>query len=189
MAKIGCKHFTVAPITSYADGSAPVYGDKVTVEYLVGVDMNFEYASDEMHGDDLLRESYKGLVGLTAGVSLTDLAHEVAATMLGWEKGPGKEYAITDKNPPYIGFGYIACGMKNGVRYYDAIWVYRSQFTKDSMTANTKERNVTFNPDGVTGAGYGVILNESGVATFVATERFATETEADAFINSHITKS
>ena len=187
MAKTGVKFLTIAPITSYADGAKPVYGEKVSVEYTVSLNINFEYASAEMYGDDMLRESDRGMTGYSIAGSLTDLNPEVCAVALGWKKGSDNSYSITDANPPYVGGGYVTNGMVNGVRYYEGVRFYRAQFTKDAMNASTKERNVTFNADDITGTGMGVILDDSGAQTFVQIERFAAESDAKDFSVGHLT--
>ena len=187
MAKIGCKYLTVALITSYTDGSAPTYGTKTTVEYLNSIGINFEYASAELYGDDMLRESEKSLIGYSASANLTDLAPAIAAAFLGWEKkGDGDGYVVKGVNSPYVGFGMVTCGMVNGVKYYEGYWFYRSQFSKDSLGAATKEKNVTFNTDAISGTGMGCVIDTSGEPVFYEVQRFAAEADAKSFMESFV---
>lgn len=187
MAKTGVKGLTIAPITAYADGAVPTYGTKTSVPYTVSINISNEYADAEMYGDNILRESDKGMTGYSIAASLTDLSPEMGAVMLGWIKdASGDSYRITDANAPYVGCGFVTCGMVNGVRYYEGNWYYRAQFTKDANSANTKERNVTFTPDDVSGTGFGVQLDNTGVVSFADIERFDNEAAAMAFVEGHI---
>lgn len=188
MAKIGCKFLTVAPYDSTnQDGAAPTYGAEVAVEYLNSIDVNFEYADAELPGDDMIRESDRSLTGYSVASAVTDLAPEVAAAMLAWKKhAEGNGYTVTGKNTPYMGFGFVQSGMVNGVKYFEGLWFYKAQFTKDSISARTKDRNITFNTDSITGRGMPVILDESGDDSWYEIERFDTEIAAKAFMKSFI---
>ena len=157
MAVIGVKHQVLAPITTITDGSPVTYGAGQVVtggSGLASVNVSWSYGDQSLYLDDKLAESDRPLTG------------------------------GTDDNPPLVGYGYIRSIVMAGVRKYEAVWLYKVQFTQPSDNATTRGEQVNYETTGLEGKIMGVVVDTTGKVRYSATKTCTTEAEAVTWLKA-----
>ena len=164
MAKVGIRDLTYAKYASGGDGSAVVYtGGVMKKDYMCRGGLTVERSGVKEHADDHQIDVDNTPTGLTLALELANLAADMKEPFCGLTPGSTTgEYSLTDDEAPYIGCGYIMVNRFKKVISYEAIWVYKIQFHRDSSVAETKGEQTNFQHENVAGDGMGVQLTEAG---------------------------
>lgn len=185
MSFIGVKHPVIAPLSTHTDGSEPTYGEGSVIGHLIEVNLTINRADNPLYGDDVEVESDNSITGMTLDMKLDDLSEDDQVTLLGIVKktaGTGTSATYTylegDASAPYVGVGFISVRRKAGVTSYQAIWIYKMQFSKNSENYATKEAQITWNSPMITGRGLAVKVNSDDQNYFRKIRNFSAETDA-----------
>lgn len=190
MAVIGVKHQVLAPITTITDGSPVTYGAGQIVtggSGLASVNVSWSYGDQSLYLDDKLAEADRPLTGGTVSPTVGGLTEDLRKLMLGEIAGSEREDGETirtDDNPPLVGYGYIRSIVMAGVRKYEAVWLYKVQFTQPSDNATTRGEQVSYETTGLEGKIMGVVVDATGKVRYSATKTCATEAEAVTWLKA-----
>lgn len=184
MATVNVACLVAAPIASHVDGSAITYGTGMILSPLVAIDVSYERADNPDYGDGIIVDNDNGINGYNATAETNDLNADARAMALGW-KPVGTtvtHYEVTDESPPYVGWGYMEGHIFKGQSYFDVRWFHKSQFSEDSVSARTKERQIDWQHPRTAISGMGVHLDNSGATKYFDWMRFSTYAEAEAWL-------
>ena len=192
MAYIGMRNPKFWPIsTPRVDGSAISYGGPVEIGPAVSANVTFETNDNPDYGNDVIIDNDKGINGYSITLETNDISKDARAACLGWSPVYNTatppavtEYEITDAAPPEGGFSFIRVKMFRGTRSYEAFFFHALQFSDGAENASTKERQIAWNHPTMDGSGLGVFIDSSGEAKFFNWMEFASESAAEAWINS-----
>ena len=186
MAKIGMRYAVYAHISAYTEGSAITYGTGGRLGPARSAEVTFTRNDNPLYGDDVVQEQDNSITGYQIAFDSTTLTNEMRAALLG-EIASGseteKEYSVTDAAAPNVGFGYIRVMRRSGVTYYEGFFFWKAQFSLDSESDNTKEEQINWGTNPVTGRGQGVYLDNTGVVSFYTHKKFDTFAAAKAWLD------
>ena len=191
MAAIGMRYPVYAPITTYTEGSAITYGNGAQVCHAIAATVTPNRRDNPLYGNDTKIENDKGLTDYTIAFEGDKVPLAMRAALLGETAVSNTatppvvtHYEVTDVNPPYVGFGYMRVLMENNVTKYESFWFHRVQFAIDSEESNTKKENIDWGTFRLTGTGFGVWLDSSGIVKFYDHMEFDTESAAKNWLKS-----
>lgn len=185
MAKIGMKYPVYAPITTDTPGSALVYGTGAVLCHAISADVTLNRRDNPLYGDDIKIENDKGITDYTIAFVGDDVPTAARVALLG-ETAVGTtvtHYAITDSNPPYVGFGYYRVLMVDNVKKYEGFWYHKVQFALDNENVTTKQEQIDWQTYNLTGTGFGVELDSSGTVHLYERMQFDTEAACKTWLN------
>lgn len=152
MANIGVAQ-PYAAVYSVNNGS-PSYTGLAKVGKAVQVDINVDDNEPEiLYADNGPAESYSTFTGGNVVLGIDELRMDSAALILGITAGTGQTPSITfddDQNAPYVGLGFIAKKVIEGVLKYRLILLYRVKFRIPSASLSTQGETVTFQTPSLT---------------------------------------
>ena len=187
MAGIGMRYPVAAKVNSHTDGSAISYDTGFVIGNAVDANLNIEYVDNPDHGDDIVIDNDNGVLGYNGTLDTNDLSATVRGKLLGWvamgTTTTTTHYQVGGTSSPEMGWGFIKAGMIKGVRYFDAYWFHKSQFSLRNVRASTKARQIEWNHPQMTVTGLGAYIDSSGDPKFFDWMRFDTETAAKAWLN------
>lgn len=144
-----CTGFSAPYVAKYdANGGSPTYTEVRRLARGVEVSLEPETSDDNIfYADNQAAESAPGT--FTSGsVTLTvDGLHKDAERFImgvSTETINGVEVLVygDDSNPPYVGIGFVARYMSDGVTTYDAIVLTKGRFSFPSTSASTQEEEI-----------------------------------------------
>ena len=92
-------------------------------------------------------------------------------------------YYDTSASAKAIGLGYIRVRRKNGVTKYQAVWIYKAIFSKNSENSQTKGENIEWNTPTVNGRCFGLPIDSTGDLSYRKIQNFDTESDAASWLN------
>lgn len=186
MAYIGMRYPVAAPISAHTDGNAITYGTGFVIGNAVQASINFEVNDNPDYGDDIIIDNDTGINGYSGTIDVNALSATVRASLLGWNAvgTTVTHYEVTDEAAPNVGFGFIHISQLRGTKSYEAYWFHDAQFSQQSVTASTKERQITWNHPQMNFQGKGVYLDNSGKAKYFDWMSFDTEAAAKTWLNT-----
>lgn len=189
MAMIGMRHVVAAPFSNHTDGSEPTYGAGFDVGGAISANLTKNRNSNgDLYYDDALGESDQGLISLGLELGIDDLSEEVMDKM-GLMKAVSTgspsvtTYYETSANPTALGVGYMRVRSKKNVVTYQAIWIYKMQFTMDSEQAQTKGESIQWQTPTVNGKGFGLFVDSGDEITFRKIRTFTSESSAATWLD------
>lgn len=150
-----------------------------------------EYNSAELYADDGLAETdysfKKG--GLT--ITIADDDDERDAFLMGNTIEDGEVTKTIDDNAPEVAYGHIITKMVNKVKKYKVEFFPRVKFTKITTDGKTRGESVEFGTTSIEATVYPLQVEFNGMkaGTWEKHQTFATETEAEAYLNACLTPS
>lgn len=190
MAMIGMRHVVAAPFNAHTEGSEPTYDTGFDVGGAISANLTkTRNTNGDLYYDDALGESDKGLISIGLELGVDELTEEVQGKM-GLLKAVSAgtpsvtTYYETSANPTPIGIGYMRVRSKHNTVTYQAIWIYKMQFTMDSEQAQTKGESIQWQTPTVNGKGFGLDVDSSGDLSFRKIRSFSSESDAAAFLDS-----
>lgn len=185
MAITGIKKPRFAPITTYAAGSRPVYGDAVTLGHAIKVDLSIETSDAELYGDNILIESDSEFNRVAISFGTDQISAENEAEVFGSTYKDGMLLDAANDIAAEGGFGYYKTIVKSGVRSYEAVFLYRVKFKKYAKNAGTKTNTTTYQTPEIEGTG--MIVEDWKGGAYRLSKVFSSESEADEFIDDCFT--
>ncbi|MBQ8617655.1 MAG: hypothetical protein IJ418_09085 [Clostridia bacterium] len=190
MAKVGLAYLAIAPFPeNHVAGSMPVYGKGVVAAQMVSANLTYDRAEVTLEADNVTVESDSSITGGTLSLTVAqfyEAARVMAFGVVAGEDEDGVQVLDTTAAlPPYVGAGFVVSEQVNGVESHVANLVWKTQFSPQGITAQTKGKQKTYQTDTATGTFMGVQINENN-PTFVREARFATLGEAQAWINKRL---
>lgn len=184
MAKIGIKGLTYAPYSTGGEGNAITYsGGSQLADYMVRADVNEERSDIEFYADDKRIDAENGITGVSIALELANMTDDMEKKMLGYVTNSG-DLDVTDKSSPYVGVGFYQKERYKGAVTYNAIWVYKVQFSKDSDSTQTKGESIDFQTNSLTGNAMGVTLTSGGNTVYYTKMRTTVESAAAAWLKT-----
>lgn len=194
MAIIGMRHVVAAPITAHQSGSEPTYGTGFKVGLAMKGNLTINRNKNPLYADDAIAEDDNGITGMELELGVDDLSDDVETNMGLVKKieettGTGQDavttytYYDTDEPAKDIGVGYIRVRQKNNVKSYQAVWIYKTKFSKETEETQTKGENIEWQTPTVKGRCCGLNVGGDGEMRFRKRRTFATETEAEAWLD------
>ena len=187
MAYIGMRYPVAAPISSHTDGSAISYDTGFVIGNAVQANINFDVNDNPDWGDDIIIDNDSGINGYSGTLDVNALTAAVRSKLLGWQPDDATtttKYSVSDAAAPDVGFGFIHIAQYKGTKSYEAYWFHDAQFSQQSLTASTKERQITWNHPQMSFQGKGVYIDNSGKAKYFDWMTFSSETDAKAWLNA-----
>lgn len=184
MAIIGLRHPVAAPITAENTGAEPTYGTGFVIGHGIQADVTYNTRDNPLYGDDVTIENDKGITDADVNLEVDDLEDAVRQGLLGEEGNTSQEYMLKDKNPPYVGFGYLRVKMKNNVKKYEAFWLYKAQFSIASDSATTKRQNIEWGTPTLNGKGFAIDVDGTGEPAVRKRKVFETEATGIAWLDA-----
>lgn len=191
MAFIGMRHVVGALITSETAGAEPTYGTSGS-GFLIGKaitgNLTINRNSNPLYADDAIAEDDNGITSMDLELGLDDLMEDIQDKM-GLLKAVTAgspsvtTYYDTSASAKAIGVGYIRVRRKNGVTKYQAIWIYKSIFSKNSENSQTKGESIEWNTPTVNGRCIGLPIDSTGDLSYRKIQNFDTEADAATWLN------
>lgn len=182
MANVGMKMPVYATTTTYTEGAAITYGAGKVMGHAIAANVTANKRNTPLWADNVKVENDQGITDYSISLEIDDIADEDRVALLGEIKNGSDDYSVVDKNPPYVGFGYLTNKIKNGVEKWEGWFYHRVQFSMDGESASTKTENITWQTPKLTGTGFGVILDNSGTIKMWDHMEFTTEAAAIAWL-------
>lgn len=190
MAKVGLAYLAIAPFPeNHVAGSMPIYGNGVVAAQMVSANLTYDRAEVTLEADNVTVESDSSITGGTLSLTVAQF-YEAARVMAFGVVASKDEDGVdvldtTAALPPYVGAGFVVSEQVNGVESHVANLVWKTQFSPQGITAQTKGKQKNYQTDTATGTFMGVQINENN-PTFVREARFSTLGEAQAWINKRL---
>lgn len=192
MAKIGLLFPVMAPIAAENYGEPPVYGEGFVVGKAISAEKSITVNSTPLYGDDAVAENDTSFASGTLTLGVTDFGTTrdsnlaVQAKILGHRimtiNGAEVLRKSQSDEAPYLGTGYYKTKMISGEKFYEATWLYKTQYQEPSESTNTKGQSVEWQTPTITG---NIMLVEGMDGdTWEDTAQFATRQEAENWLKS-----
>lgn len=159
------------------------YTGAQTIGDAMSVDLQLKYAEGRLYAESTLAEYMKKATGGTISIGVKYIPNDAQKVLFGAKEVSTTVNTKTIKSlkfgakdsPKYVGVGFYAPDMIDGVEKYTAVLVNKALFGQPSMTMNTLGDNITFNTPTTVGE---FMANDS--ATQDMLEIAVCDTEADA---------
>ena len=189
MAFIGMRHVVAAEFDSHTAGSAPTY--KSTgwdVGKAINANLTITRNNNPLYADDEIAEDDNGITGMTVELGLDDITEDVQDKM-------GLLKAVTAGSPSVttyyetsapakdIGVGYMRVRRKNGTTKYQTVWIYKTKFSINNESSQTKGENIEWQTPTIDGKCVGLDIDGSGEVTFREKRVFDTESAAATYLD------
>jgi phi13 family phage major tail protein len=142
MAQIGLKYLLCAPIDE--TGADVTHKDGIVMAYAIKADVNIDLNEAKLSADDRIVESIKEFKEGKLTVNGDHLSYDTLALILGHkvetlpDDGGKILIAKGDDDGAYVGVGFYATSLKNGVKTYRAIWLQKVKFGIPNESLETK---------------------------------------------------
>ena len=191
MAMIGMRHVVAAAFPDgFTEGSAPSYSSGFDVGGAISANLTkTRNTNGDLYYDDALGESDQGLIGINLELGVDDLTEEVLDKMGILKAVTAGSPAVTtyyetSANPKALGIGYMRVRRRKGVIKYQAIWIYKMQFTMDSEQAQTKGESIQWQTPTLNGTGFGLQIDSSNDLTFREIRVFDSVSDAASWLDT-----
>lgn len=190
MAFIGMRHPVAATFSSHTPGNEPTYTGGKVIGHAIAGNLTINRASNPLYGDDVEIENDNGITGMALELGLDDLLEDDRVMLLGTTKkttGSGQtavdEYLDGDGAAPYVGIGYIRVRRKAGVTSFQAIWMYKVQFSENAENSATKGENIEWQTPSITGRAAALKIDSSNQSYFRKRRIFTNESDAISWLH------
>ena len=192
MASIGYKKAKYNKIDAETKKYATLTKDEVPCLTRV-IDEKFspEYNSAELYADDGLAETDYSFKKGGLAITIADDDDERDAFLMGNTIEEGEVTKTIDDNAPEFGYGHIITKMVNKVKKYKVEFFPRVKFTKITTDGKTRGESVEFGTTSVEATVYPLQADFNGMkaGTWEKHQTFATEEEAEAYLDACLTPS
>ena len=187
-ANVGMRYAVAALVATYTPGTSISYSTGFVVSEARGAEVTWELEDGEFRGDDIVLDSAKGVLGYSIELETAGMKDTARASLLGETKDSSDAYHITGANPPDVGFGYVKQMREDGTSgaietTWEVFWYHKLKFGQPNEQARTKEKNIEWRPQTITGRGAGIYLDSTDNPDFVEHKTFATFATAKSFLN------
>ena len=189
MAQVTLKNLVIAPLSAESDGTLPTYTAGRKVGHLMKANISWNRGDVKLYGDDKLVAKDNSVTSGTLSIDTTYLSREDKAMLLditafgtaGTDEP--QEYALGDKESPYVGCGYVWKDNLISDKPYIAYWYWKTQFSMNEEM-ETKGENVQYKQPTIDGEVFAVVPSAAKENKFRLEADFATEAAAIAWLNA-----
>jgi phi13 family phage major tail protein len=141
MAQIGLQYLICAPIT---ESPAKVsHADGIVMSYAIKADISIELNEAKLSADNRIVENIKEFKAGKLSLNGDHLSYQTLELILGHkieklESGDEVLIAKGDDDGKYVGVGFYATSIKDGVKKYRAIWLQKIKFGVPNENLETK---------------------------------------------------
>ena len=188
MAFIGMRHVVGAPLSNHTEGSEPTYGTGFDIGKAITGNLTINRNNNPLYADDVIAEDDNGITGIELELGLDDLDEDVQDSMGLLKKVTAGSPSVTtyyenSGSGKDLGVGYIRVRRKGGVTKFQAIWIYKTKFSKNSENAQTKGETIEWQTPTINGRCVGMNVDSSGERTFRKIRNFDSEADAVSFLD------
>lgn len=182
MAQIGLQYLICAPITE--SGTTVTHTKGLVMSYAIKADISIELNEAKLSADNRIVENIKEFKSGKLVLNGDHLTYSTLSLILGHkveqlQNGGETLIAKGDDDGAFVGVGFYATSIKNGVKRYRAIWLHKIKFGIPNESLETKgDGGIKFQTPTVEGT---VLTDVLGVWKEEAI--FNTETEARQWLN------
>lgn len=191
MAAIGMRHIVAAKVATEVEGSALTYSAGKDVGAAISCNVTFDRSDNPLYADDVITENDYGVRNASFEIEIDNLSDEVTAYLLGdteetvgTSPNTSREYDVTDKAAPYVGFGFMRVLKKGETTTYQALWFHKAQFGLNTMNSQTKGENIEWQTATLSGRVFGVHNDSSGDAKYYRRASFSTAEAAATWLDT-----
>lgn len=183
MPVIGLKLAVAAKIKTYTPGTPIEYEGGKVIAKAIAANVTWNRINNPLYADDEISENDNGIIGGQITVGIDDLSDEDAAMLFGLKAdAESGTYTETDAPAPYVGYGYIRVKVKGGVKSYQAMWIYRTQFGMNAENSQTKGQQITWQTPELVGEIMGAQIDSTGATQYRSRHTAATYEEAQQWL-------
>lgn len=161
MARIGLLFPVMAPILGENYGMTPTYGEGFVIGKAISAEKSITSNSNPLYGDDAIAENDTSFASGTLTLGVTDFGTTkdsslaIQAKILGHRivtvNGVEVLRKTASDDAPYMGTGYYKTKKINGEKFYEATWLYKTQYQEPSESTNTKGQSIEWQTPTITG--------------------------------------
>ena len=191
MARIGFKKGKYNLIDPKTGKYAAVTDGVPCLEKVIDEKFSAEFNSAELYADDALAETDYTFKKGTLAITVANDDDDKDAVLMGNTITDGEVTKNITDTAPEVGYGHIVTKMVGGVRKYKVEFFPRVKFTKITTDAKTRGESVEFGTTSIEGVVYPLDKEMNGYAagTWEKHKTFATEAEAEAYLDQCLTPS
>lgn len=171
------------PLIAKYDVKTGTYSDGFQCGHAVGTNVDPQYNTAELHGDDQMQESAKEFKYADVSLETTHMPIQAAEVIFGHKIDKVTNEIIFNSNDTanYVGYGFYAREKVDGVMKCVAVILTKVLFAEAGESFTTKGSNLEFKTSSISGQGMAV---EDG--TWKVKRTFAEVAEAVAFIKEYL---
>lgn len=192
MARIGFKKGKYNKIDSATGKYEALVGSSVPcLEKVIDEKASIEYNSAELYADDGLAESDYSFKKGTLSITVANDDDEKDAELMGNTIEEGEVTKNIADTSPEVGYGHIVTKMVGGAKKYKVEFFPRVKFNKITTDAKTRGESIEFGTTSIEGVIYALDNDFNGMkaGTWEKHQTFATEAEAETYLNACLTPS
>ena len=190
MARIGYKKSKYNKFDAEGKKYAPLTDTKVPcLEKVIDEKFSPEYNSAELYADDCLAETDYSFKKGSLAITVAHDEDERDAEFMGNTVTEGEVVQNIGDTAPEFGYGHIVTKMIGGVKKYKVEFFPRVKFTKITTDGKTRGESVEFGTTAIECTVYPLDKEFNGMTagTWEKHQTFATEAEAEAYLDSCLT--
>ena len=189
MARIGFKKGKYNLIDPQTKKYAAITDGVPCLEKVIDEKFSAEFNSAELYADDALAETDYSFKKGSLSITVANDDDEKDAELMGNTIEDGEVTKKVSDTAPEFGYGHIVTKMVNGVRKFKVEFFPRVKFTKITTDAKTRGESVEFGTTAIEGTVFPLDAEFNGMAagTWEKHQTFATEAEAEAYLDSCLT--
>ena len=189
MARIGYKKGKYNKIDPSTKKYAAITEGVPCLEKVIDEKFSAEYNSAELYADDVLAECDYSFKKGTLAITVANDDDKKEAELMGNTITEEEVVKKVSDTAPEFGYGHIVTKMVNGVRKYKVEFFPRVKWTKITTDAKTRGESVEFGTTSIEGTVFPLDADFNGMTagTWEKHQTFATEAEAEAYLDSCLT--
>ena len=189
MPYIGMRHVVVAKVASHTAGSEPTYTAGMVMGKAITGNLTINRNNNPLYADDAISEDDNGITSMDLELGLDDLLEDVQEKLGMLKKTTAgtpsvTTYYETTKESTLVGLGYIRVREKNNTISYQAIWIYKIQFSADSENSQTKGESIEWQTPTINGKAFAMDVDGSGDLAFRKIQVFSSESAAETYLDT-----
>ena len=189
MARIGYKKGKYNKIDAETKKYAAVTEGVPCLEKVIDEKFSAEYNSAELYADDVLAECDYSFKKGTLAITVANDDDKKEAELMGNTVTTDEVVKSVSDTAPEFGYGHIVTKMVGGVKKYKVEFFPRVKWTKITTDAKTRGESVEFGTTAIEGTVFPLDADFNGMTagTWEKHQTFATEAEAEAYLDSCLT--
>ena len=189
MARIGFKKGKYNKIDANSKKYAAVTEGVPCLEKVIDEKFSAEYNSAELYADDVLAECDYSFKKGTLAITVANDDDKKEAELMGNTVTTDEVVKSVSDTAPEFGYGHIVTKMVGGVKKYKVEFFPRVKWTKITTDAKTRGESVEFGTTAIEGTVFPLDADFNGMTagTWEKHQTFATEAEAEAYLDSCLT--
>ena len=189
MARTGFKKGKYNKIDANTKKYAAITEGVPCLEKVIDEKFSAEYNSAELYADDVLAECDYSFKKGTLAITVANDDDKKEAELMGNTITEDEVVKKVDDKAPEFGYGHIVTKMVNGAKKYKVEFFPRVKWTKITTDAKTRGESVEFGTTSIEGTVFPLDADFNGMTagTWEKHQTFATEAEAEAYLDSCLT--